>query len=134
MEDEKKAKRIAKARQRGRDKNYHKRRRTLIIALIVAAVLAAPIKNIVSLQIEHHRLKKQNQELSAQEKKLQKTLKDVNSDEYISDEARKQLRLVNPDEILFVFPKDDGSKDDKDKTKDDSSQKDDGSKDDKTNG
>ena len=53
-------------------------------------------------------------ELIEQRKELKIELRNVNSKEYIEEQARKQLRLVDPDEILFVFP----NEKDKDNAKD----------------
>lgn len=89
-------------------------RRNAIIAAVVLLLLAASIRNIVKLELENRRLKNKQKELIEQRKELKIELKNVNSKEYIEEQARKQLRLVNPDEILFVFPsekdKDDAEK------------------------
>lgn len=89
-------------------------RRNLIIAAVVLLLLAASVRNIVKLEIENRRLKNKQKELIEQRKELKIELKNVNSKEYIEEQARKQLRLVDPDEILFVFPnekeKDDAKK------------------------
>ena len=81
----------------------------LVIVILVGITVAASIKNIISLELEHSKLKKENSQLKAQKKQLELELKNVNSKEYIEEQARKQLRLVNPDEILFVFPDDSSS-------------------------
>ena len=79
---------------------------SLAAILFIAFVLiagAATIKTIMSLQLEHSRLEKENEELTKKRDKLKIELKHVNSREYIEEQARRQLRLVNPDEILFIF-------------------------------
>ena len=87
-------------------------RRNAIIAAVVLLLLA--VRNIVKLELENRRLKNKQKELIEQRKELKIELKNVNSKEYIEEQARKQLRLVNPDEILFVFPSE-KDKDDADK-------------------
>lgn len=89
-------------------------RRNAIIAAVVLLLLAASVRNIVKLELENRRLKNKQKELIEQRKELKIELKNVNSKEYIEEQARKQLRLVNPDEILFVFPSE-KDKDDADK-------------------
>ena len=86
-------------------------RRNLIIVLLL---LAASVRNIVKLELENRRLKHKQKELIEQRKELKIELRNVNSKEYIEEQARKQLRLVDPDEILFVFP----NEKDKDNAKD----------------
>ena len=83
-----------------------KNRRNLIISAVVLLLLAASVRNIIKLELENRRLTLKNRELKETKKELQIELKNVNSKEYIEEQARKQLRLVNPDEILFVFPND----------------------------
>jgi hypothetical protein len=79
-------------------------RRNLIIVAVVLLLLAASVRNIVKLELENRRLKHKQKELIEQRKELKIELRNVNSKEYIEEQARKQLRLVDPDEILFVFP------------------------------
>ena len=79
-------------------------RRNAIIAAVVLLLLAASVRDIVKLELENRRLRNKQKELIEQRKELQIELKNVNSKEYIEEQARKQLRLVDPDEILFVFP------------------------------
>lgn len=86
----------------------------MIIAAVVLLLLAASVRNIVKLELENRRLKNKQKELIEQRKELKIELRNVNSKEYIEEQARKQLRLVNPDEILFVFP----NEKDKDNAKD----------------
>lgn len=78
----------------------------MAVAIIILLMAAGAIKTIISLELEHHRLVKENRELYEQRNTLKIELKNVNSREYIEEQARKQLRLVNPDEIMFVFPED----------------------------
>ena len=89
-------------------------RRNLIIVAVVLLLLAASVRNIVKLELENRRLKHKQKELIEQRKELKIELRNVNSKEYIEEQARKQLRLVDPDEILFVFP----NEKDKDNAKD----------------
>ena len=79
---------------------------TLAIIIVNLLLSGAYVRNIVKLEIEHHQLVEQNKDLKEQRRRLRIELKNVNSREYIEDQARKQLRLVDPDEILFVFPDD----------------------------
>lgn len=88
--------------------NDRKKKMMFIIIVIVVIIAFASVKNIVSLKIEHRRLEKQNEELKEEKVELKKEIKNANSDEYIEKKAREELRLVKPDEILFIFP--DGEK------------------------
>lgn len=109
MKTERKKKIEREKKARKPKKNRTQKILILVIVVLVGITVAASIKNIISLELEHSRLEKQNSQLKAQKKELELELKNVNSKEYIEEQARKQLRLVNPDEILFVFPDEDSS-------------------------
>ncbi len=102
-------KNAAKGGKRSRRKGLSARlkevdRRKVVIVIIILLFLVFIAHNVIRLQYEQMQLKKQNEELKEQEKDLRIELENINSKEYIEKEARRQLRLVNPDEILFVFP------------------------------
>ena len=76
----------------------------LVVFLIVFSLLATMCgKDIVRLKAENIALKKQQAELEKQRDSLKEELKRVDDPEYIREQARKQLRLLNPGEILFTF-------------------------------
>ena len=85
-----------------------KRKTVMLIVFIAVFVLLATMcgKDIVRLKAENIALKKQQAELEKQRDALKEELKNVNDPQYIREQARKQLRLLNPGEILFTF--DDG--------------------------
>ena len=88
--------------------NAAKRRRKKVLtlfAVIVAFVFLGTMcgKDIVRLKAENRALKKQQIALEQQRDELQEELKNANNQEYIREQAKKQLRLLNPGEILFTF-------------------------------
>lgn len=76
----------------------------LVFVLVVVVGFLVSARRIMNLRSENVKLKKQNQQLEEKRDELKDELKNVNSREYIEKRAREQLRLVNPDEIIFVFP------------------------------
>ena len=60
-------------------------------------------REIVRLKAENLSLKRQHAQLEAERDRLTKELANVGNKEYVKDQARKQLRLLDPGEILFVF-------------------------------
>lgn len=94
----------AKTEPRKKLKLSQKQKR--ILAIVVAVVLLFGIgygRTIFKLQAENRNLKKQQKELTAEKKDLTKELKSIHSKDYIKDQARKQLRLLDKDEKLFIF-------------------------------
>lgn len=93
--------------QRYKVRNTQLRRRktlTLLVFIVAFAVLATMCgKDIVRLKAENIALKKQQVALEKQRDELKEELKNVDDPEYIREQARKQLNLLNPGEILFIF-------------------------------
>lgn len=119
--------------QRYRERAAVQRRKKaimVIVFIVVFALLATMCgKDIVRLKAQNIALKKQQAELEKKRDELKEELENVDDPEYIREQARKQLRLLNPGEILFTFddgetPKDeeeseeteDSGESDKDKT------------------
>lgn len=97
------------ARRRVRDAQRRRKKRLSMIAFVLVFVLLSAMwgKDIVRLKAENRALKKQQAALEQQRDDLKEELTRVDDPEYIREQARKQLRLLNPGEILFNF--DDGS-------------------------
>lgn len=96
--------------------NAAKRRRKKVLtlfAVIVAFVFLGTMcgKDIVRLKAENRALKKQQIALEQQRDELQEELKNTNNQEYIREQAKKQLRLLNPGEILFTFDEEEAQED-----------------------
>lgn len=80
-----------------------------ILAVVLAALLLLVLvygRPIIKLRIEQAQLKKQNEQLLEEKSAKSKELKNVHSKDYIQEQARKQLRLLNKDEKLFLFEED----------------------------
>ena len=103
-DDEEMQRRVEERRRKISRKRIRKR------ALSLAAVVAVFVligtffgKDIVRLKAENRALKKQQIALEQQRDELQKELRNTNNQEYIREQAKKQLNLLNPGEILFTF-------------------------------
>ena len=97
-------KRIEERRRRNAGKRRRKKYLTLVIVIIAFALLATMCgKDIVRLKAENRALRKQQAALEKQREELQEELKNTNNQEYIREQAKKQLKLLNPGEILFTF-------------------------------
>lgn len=91
-----------------REKRLKKKRRSkrnLIIFLFILAILFSfgRIKNVVELKAEEKQILEQQAELEKERDLLKAKLKNIESKDYIQEEARKQLKMMDPDEILYVF-------------------------------
>ena len=79
----------------------------LIVVLFFALILFYSLHNVVEVKIEEKKLKSQQEELIKEKKQLQKEIKKSGGKEHIENEARKQLKMIKPGEILFLLPKGD---------------------------
>ena len=103
-EDQELAAKIEKRSFKSRKSRVRRNRRTVILAILVfAALLTMCGREIVRLKAENLSLKRQHAQLEAERDRLTKELANVGNKEYVKDQARKQLRLLDPGEILFVF-------------------------------
>ena len=80
-------------------------KRRMLIIILIAFVLMATMcgRDIIRLKAENRELKKQQVALEKKRDELKEELKNTGESEYIREQARKQLRLLNPGEILFTF-------------------------------
>ena len=97
-------------RRRERRKRKRRSKRLAVVAVIVAFVLMFTMcgREIIRLKAENYSLKRQQAELKEERDRLTEELGKVKDKDYIKDQARKQLRLLDPGEIMFIF--DDGKK------------------------
>ncbi len=101
--------RTISAEERSKAKNKKKRltkqQKQLIAAALAVAILFcfSNITKVIQLKGQQRELIKQQEELKEERDRLKAKLKNVDSAEYIAEQARKQLRMIHPDEILFVF-------------------------------
>lgn len=72
------------------------------IVLVMIAVVGMSVKNIFDLRAEQEELKQQKKNLLQEEQSLKEELKNVNDLDYIEEQARIQLRMIKPGEILYI--------------------------------
>ncbi|MBR0598320.1 FtsB family cell division protein [Sinanaerobacter chloroacetimidivorans] len=98
----KKTKAVVTERQAGK-----KARRRMIyfaVFLVIIGLISASAINIVTLKINEAKALEEQQALLKQKERLETELSQINSPEYIEQQARQQLRMVKPGEILYVLP------------------------------
>lgn len=97
-------------KRRARIKRRRLRRKILSVIVIIAAfaVLATMCgRDIVKLKAENIALQRRQDELEKERDRLRKEVKNAGNREYVQDQAKKQLRLLNPGELLFTFEDED---------------------------
>ncbi|MDY4049854.1 MAG: septum formation initiator family protein [Eubacterium pyruvativorans] len=78
----------------------------IVLVLIIVFTVAASIRTIVKLKAEQAELKKQNLALRKQKAELQNEFRNVNNRNYIEEQARIQLNMIKPGEVLYILKDD----------------------------
>ena len=87
-----------------------------IVVLVIIAVIGWAVFSIVSLKKEQHDTLKEQEELKQEKEQLEQELENINDAENLEEQARSQLRLIKPGEILYMFPEEITNSDDSDGT------------------
>jgi cell division protein DivIC len=106
--EEEKMREAAKKKSRGNTAIRNQRqRRFLLIGLIVVCIIAAvtfSLGNVIKLKKEYREVQQQQEQLLQDKKKLETTLDNISDPENIEEQARNQLRMIKPGEVLYMFP------------------------------
>lgn len=95
---------IEERRNRNRRSQVRKKRRMVTaMVLIFAALLTMCSREILRLKAENLSLQRQHAQLEQERDRLTRELERVGDKEYIKEQARKQLKLLDPGEIRFIF-------------------------------
>ena len=81
------------------------RRRTVytLIVGILLAIIGFSIFNLVSLKMEEARVQAEYEALLSEKAELEEELSNVDSDEYIEQQAREELKMILPGETLYII-------------------------------
>jgi len=111
-QEERRKRRLAENEKSAASKARHRaarRRRRIVIAvfllvgLAVFASVGRSIVNLVELQAEKSETEAKLAQLQRQKGSLEEELQLVNTDEYVEQQARSELKMVKPGEILFLM-------------------------------
>lgn len=94
-------------------KSSQKNRRRLVyggVILCIAVIIGVSIFNVYSLKQEYSDIIKENQALQQEKEDLQEELGNVNNPEYVEEQAREQLKMVKPGEVMYILPQSDDEK------------------------
>jgi len=94
-----------KPSKRKRIKFNRKRNFYSAVVMIVIAVIGVSVFNVISAnsQLDEALIAKEN--LEGEKERLIYELENIDSEEYIEQQARTMLRMIKPGEIYYVVPK-----------------------------
>lgn len=107
----KRSPRISKEKQETSKRRVAKRnRRRLVYALIligIIAIIGTSVFRLVSLKLEEAEAKEALANLKQEKESLEEELSQVYSKDYIEQQAREQLRMIEPGEVLYILKDED---------------------------
>ena len=88
----------------------NQRQKTIAVIVLILLILVGATygRKIIKLKMENAALKQQQEELKSEKNAKMKEYKSINSEDYIREQARKKLRLLNKDEKVYKFEGDSG--------------------------
>ncbi len=78
----------------------------VLICTVLIIFAARTVDTLAGLQEQKIQAQQQLDTLVKQRDQLESELKEVQSDEYVEQEARSELRMIYPGEVLYVAPDD----------------------------
>lgn len=100
---EKKTADIPLAKKRPAMPNYIKLLVGAVVVFLIAYFGMSALK-IIKLNQELSKVTAENEELIKNRENLKLKLENINSANYIESQARRDLKLIKPNELLFIFP------------------------------
>ena len=76
-----------------------------VLLLALLAVLGVSLLTVYRVRNERDAVLDENEALSRQKERLELELSNVESEEYVEQEAREVLRMTRPGEVLYILPK-----------------------------
>ena len=92
-----------KKKRRKRIKINYGRLAALIVIVVLIGTVGFNVRRIISLHAEKDKLMAQREELEQIRQEKLNELENVNDLDYIEEQARKQLKMIKPGEVLFVI-------------------------------
>ena len=91
-----------------KERRTRRSKRTILVLLIAVVVFgtitARSVQRMISLTQERAMVQAQLEELEKRRSELENELLMVNSDEYVEQQARSQLHMIKPGEVLYIIP------------------------------
>lgn len=81
---------------------------------LIAVLMGLTVYNLVSLSAAEQVELERQEALLKEQARLEEQLLQVNSEEYIEEQARTQLRMIKPGEKIYIVPENDNEEDKQD--------------------
>ncbi len=106
-EEEKLEKAVEEKKQLSKRQALRRSRRRAfysVVVLFLAVILGISVFNVISAQLKYKEVMGEQERLLGEKEKLIIELSNINNLEYIEQQARLQLKMTMPGELLYVLP------------------------------
>ncbi len=88
-----------------KQKLRRKRRRIVAFVLLILLVMVGiSVGKVIMVKKHQNQVLQENKSLKETKKELETELDNVNNPEYIEEQARRQLNLMKPGEVVYIVP------------------------------
>ena len=76
----------------------------LVVIGILIVIVGISVTRIILLKHDLHEAQKQQEEYTEEKQQLEEDMQEINDLQYLEEQARDQMRLIKPGEMLYIFP------------------------------
>ena len=97
---------MSERKKRQRQSGMGKITKMIILILLIWAIAFAALQvyNMYRINADYKKVLIENTKLKKERETLKEELKHVNEPEYIEQQAREQLKMVKPGEVMYILP------------------------------
>ena len=97
---------MSERKKRQRQSGMGKITKMIILILLIWAIAFAALQvyNMYRINADYKKVLLENTKLKKERESLKEELKHVNEPEYIEQQAREQLKMVKPGEVMYILP------------------------------
>lgn len=97
---------MSERKKRQRQSGMGKITKMIILILLIWAIAFAALQvyNMYRINADYKKALIENTKLKKERESLKEELKHVNEPEYIEQQAREQLKMVKPGEVMYILP------------------------------
>lgn len=82
-----------------------RRKFAVILGIIIVMLIGSwYVFKIYSLNKEYQETLAEKKNLEAEKQRLEEELENINTPEYIEQQARQQLKMIKPGEVMYILP------------------------------
>ena len=107
---------MSERKKKSRSQGMRKITKLIIFLLLVWVIVFAGLQvyNMYKITEDYKKVVVENKKLKEEKASLKEELNHVNEPEYVEQQAREQLKMVKPGEVMYILPQNENPKESKD--------------------